>query len=954
MVSIFLLAILTIGAVSAADDNITDTTDDVLSVESVDNNELEVSKGDFAELSNLVENTAGGKTLKLEKDYVNDKSTKNPININNRITIDGQGHTINANKKTSIFVANNKNIVLKNINFINSYGNDGAILSNFKDCTIINCSFNNCGSYGSGGGAINQANAYDCTFIKCTSSADYCYGGAISYGNAYNCSFDNCYVIDEAKGGAIGYGNAYNSSFVKCNSWEYGGAIYKGNAFYCSFVDCYASDDNGGAIAEGNATNCYFENCRTGGSGGAIYDGNAYNCTFMKCHDGSELGGAIFDGDAYDSSFIGCTGFMGGAISRGDASNCLFINCSGDLGGAIEGGSASACLFINCSAGEGGAINYGSAEDCLFINCSAKRHGGVIDEGSATDSYCVNCHDAYNDELTYPTAWSEENYNEGSYALKSDSPFIYGYAASYSTNPSKVIAVATLASNATGNVKFTINGVTKKVKIANGVARTYFTGLTAGKYTFDVTYSGDDKYPADSISTFIEIDKTDAITSVSAKDVEYGRDAVVTIKVNKNAPGKLDVTLNNITQKVKINASTLKVKFTGLKIGSYNVTVSYPGNDQFKAQNITANFSVVKATPISSVNVTNPVGFGDDAVIIVNMSNNQINGNIWFTLSDANKTKLLTDKIHIENGVAAFNFRNIALGKYYLHLYYAGNAHYKAQTIKKTFNVVKKTPIVSVNVTPYYGQTTIEVKVNNVNGNVWFTISDENKTKILTDKMHIENGTATRFLPDLAVGKYYLHVYYAGNVHYSNQTIKSTFVVDKKTPMSSVDISNKGIGEDLNITVNMFDNKVNGNVWVTVTHEGKTTKEKAQIKNGTVFYSIQKPALGNYRLTLHYSGNTYYKAQTLNQNVVMYKSNANIKVTKTTEGGRTILNVKLPKYADGKVKIEVNGKTYNIELTDGLARLGLSLPAGNYTVKTTYDGNDKVYSGSNSRTITIK
>ena len=70
---IVLLAIFTIGAVSACDENITESDNDILSIDSGDENVIEKSAGDFCELTDLVNQTASGKTLYLDKDYVTQK-----------------------------------------------------------------------------------------------------------------------------------------------------------------------------------------------------------------------------------------------------------------------------------------------------------------------------------------------------------------------------------------------------------------------------------------------------------------------------------------------------------------------------------------------------------------------------------------------------------------------------------------------------------------------------------------------------------------------------------------------------------------------------------------------------------------------------------------------------------------------------------------------------------------
>ena len=162
LVSILLL-IFAIGAVSAADDNMTDTAEEVLSAEPTE--DLEVSQPeDFSELVGLIKNTSSGKTLTLEKDYINDGTYTNGILISKKMTIDGQGHTLDANQKSNIFRISNSQVILKNINFINSKSSDYSAV--YGNCTVINCSFTDCTTE-KNGGALYNGTAYNSSFINC-------------------------------------------------------------------------------------------------------------------------------------------------------------------------------------------------------------------------------------------------------------------------------------------------------------------------------------------------------------------------------------------------------------------------------------------------------------------------------------------------------------------------------------------------------------------------------------------------------------------------------------------------------------------------------------------------------------------------------------------------------------------------------------------------------------------
>ena len=130
-------------------------------------------------LNNLVKDTQN-KTITLDYDYYCYDINQNYVNgilINKSMTIDGQGHKINANYKMRIFqVTNGANVTFKNITFLNAAttGTGGAIWNNEANVTAIDCTFeNNVASYG---GALFNVNAEYCTF-KNNQAFNVNYGG---------------------------------------------------------------------------------------------------------------------------------------------------------------------------------------------------------------------------------------------------------------------------------------------------------------------------------------------------------------------------------------------------------------------------------------------------------------------------------------------------------------------------------------------------------------------------------------------------------------------------------------------------------------------------------------------------------------------------------------------------------------------------------------------------------
>ncbi|WP_407422245.1 pectate lyase-like adhesive domain-containing protein [Methanobrevibacter sp.] len=108
---------------------------------------LEDNQRDFSYLNNLIH--SGTNEIKLENDIRlniennEDCLYKYGININqDNLIIDGNGHTIDAQKLGRIFHSTGKNITLKNIKFINGFlDGDGGALGNSGELTIIGCTF---------------------------------------------------------------------------------------------------------------------------------------------------------------------------------------------------------------------------------------------------------------------------------------------------------------------------------------------------------------------------------------------------------------------------------------------------------------------------------------------------------------------------------------------------------------------------------------------------------------------------------------------------------------------------------------------------------------------------------------------------------------------------------------------------------------------------------------------
>ena len=191
LITLVLLTLLAIGAVSAADVN---ETSDALAVEndaddvglnSSDSdlmaNDESVVLGDgpntFTDLNDEID-ACSQDTLVLSKNY---ESDGNSIFISKPLTIDGKDYTLDA-KGGRVFEIASDNVRIMNLNIINAFSNGSsgaAIRMEGNDCSIINCTIVGSHSGSSGGAVYLMGNNGLIDNVTISNSTSFDSGGAI-------------------------------------------------------------------------------------------------------------------------------------------------------------------------------------------------------------------------------------------------------------------------------------------------------------------------------------------------------------------------------------------------------------------------------------------------------------------------------------------------------------------------------------------------------------------------------------------------------------------------------------------------------------------------------------------------------------------------------------------------------------------------------------------------------
>ena len=416
VVALIVAMIFSVGAVSAAENNLNATSSDLTQVphEQV----VSVAEPTVQEVE----------TIDLETSDTKDTAVTNEITSgsDNLKSTDSTKESLKESKKGSslLGVSNEENVLAATIYPTGSAFSDiRDAIARANNGDIIDLQGNT--FYGFGGNIICEkavtiangkldGNNYTATFkfIGCvlenlTVSNLHTPGGTtIRNCQLNNVSFDNI-ISDDSCDFLIRNTKLEGVNFTNCHSlkpadpqgkdFEHSVMIvsYGTNFNNCYFINCSSNRHSGAICVAGepgntaNITNCVFDNC-TSGVGGAVYlhgtglsanrHSNIINCTFKNC-EATEWGGALGSSQDYlnveNCKFINNTAKQGAAFMVGGITHGL----DGDNSQGHYNTMKNSYFFNNTGTEEGGAVHitghHNSAIDCTFDDNFAEKGKGA-------------------------------------------------------------------------------------------------------------------------------------------------------------------------------------------------------------------------------------------------------------------------------------------------------------------------------------------------------------------------------------------------------------------------------------------------------------------------------------------------------------------------------------------------------------------------------------------------
>ena len=484
-----------------------------------------------------------------------------------------------------------------------------------------------------------------------------------------------------------------------------------------------------------------------------------------------------------------------------------------------------------------------------------------------------------------------------------------------------------------GNVIVTVAGKEYTVKVTDGKGIATGDKLAAGTYAFAAAWAGDDNYNIVTENGDFKVNKIDSSVAVNVNNIKVGEELTITVNVPSDATGDVTVSVDGKEYKVAIENGKAVKTISGLKADDYTVTVKYAGDNNYNAAVAASSFTVSKVDSTMDVTV-NDIVFGGDLIVDAVLPGDAT-GEVVITVNGVDYP------VPIVDGKATGTIGGLAAGDYTVTVKYAGDDKYVGVEITEGVNVAKAQPVLGVVIADvdYGNGFVIEATLTGVNnaplsGNVIVTVAGKEYIVEVTDGKGIFTGDK------LAAGTYGFAAAWAGNDNYNAVVENGDFKVNKIDSTVAVNADDIKVGENVTVTVNV-PTDATGDVIIIVDGVDYTVA----IENGKAVKTIADLKANDYIVTVKYSGDNNYNA---NQNTTEFTVskisdyNMNITVPEFKEGVNSTINVVLPKDATGTVTVEIGGKNYTANVTDGVANVIIpGLGVGDYNITTTYSGDAK-------------
>ena len=881
-------------------------------------------------------------------------------------TFDGCSNTGTAG---AVYISNNgKNIVFENNSFTNnSAPNTGALyadsrttFSSFANNTFIS---NKATDASGNAGAVRfsgEAAIADSRFIDNSCNGA---GGAIFANGKLNISgstFEN--NTAGTNGGAISSNNGNGNLFVNESSFKYNKA------------------QTGSAI---RARSVNIENTELLENQALFDKWNNQRHSFTENHV------------SINGTFVGMDNYLN-AINAGSGTFSNVVYCGVNGGGVDEGTTNTDVVTSAKSFNEVHQIvileifdeNNNLVESIKQYTDASGNYNFEVDLSSDAQSY------------SYRISHPEDNYyTYAEYTLHKDSSVlnISCQNITYPEDENITFEVSGIdGMTPTGNITVVINDTNgviiynDTIQLSSGKAKLDFSKLNASEYYIHARYNGDENYLPDNETAVFHVNQTkpsmdlETITPVSYGDNETLVVTVIPVVGGIDPTGNVTVVITDSEGNVVVTFNekaltdgSVEINVTGLAVGEYNVNATYNGDENYISSDISGSFEVVQATPEVNIGTAN-ITYGENETVVVAVEavegGDVPTGNVTVVVTDSEGDVVVTfTEEALTDGAFSFNLTGLAVGEYGVDVTYNGDVNYTDASGKANFTVERASPDIEIGTENivYDQDETISVTVSPVEGGtvptgtVNITVTDEDGNSRTFNDVSLENGAAEKVISDLDAGNYTVQIVYSGDDNYAPDTKDGKFEVAKADAIVEIHVYDIIYGdiEELTVTCNALGNVtvyVNGiNVTLSLDdgYEHRLFASLAAAYSGNARLDLENLAAGTYPASVHYNGDKNHNEADDDDtfHVIPQNTTVSVYVDDIKVGEDAIIKVELsPEAAPGNITVTIDGRDYNVELTNGKGQLAVpGFKAGEHDVVAKYPGSQNYTNSSNSTTFKV-
>ncbi|RAP52020.1 MAG: hypothetical protein BZ138_03895, partial [Methanosphaera sp. rholeuAM270] len=503
-------------------------------------------------------------------------------------------------------------------------------------------------------------------------------------------------------------------------------------------------------------------------------------------------------------------------------------------------------------------------------------------------------------------------------------------------------------------ITININGNTYTTTTNNEGRYTYTTKATkTGQNNITATYNGNQYYEDTSAKSSINVNKIGSTITVNGvPTVKYYSNLSISGKLMEengssisSAPVKLFV--NNREYSVTTdNEGKFSCMIQASSVGVNNVSVRYPGNENYQESGIQTTFTVAKLNSRIILNQISSVKYGQNVTVtgrLVDENDNPIKDSLSITLNDKRGSVTTTS-----TGTFTYTATAAITGQNNVSITYNGNNVYQSNKTQANFSVNReesKITITPIQRVVYLDTVTVMGKLADKNNVVLI-----NKTviiKVNNREFRATSDSMGRYALDVeanSVGINNVTVTFNADDCYTKSTSSMSFTVDKRnTILTMSNIGNKGYGENIIISGFLKDNLGNNIKKANITLVFNGNKFTATTNDYGMF-SVETKAniVGTNNITVTFNGNANYDCASLMKTVNVKKQDLKLSINKigpvgfgdnvTVTGQFSDANGKI--LGNSNVKISINGNVVTVKTNKN--------GVYNYTYKTRIMGTNNI------------